>query len=128
MDLKKRILSHFKPSFHRIVLTIISASVYHNTYSHSNISWIKGGLIPALLFPSFYISYMYIYYPENFNYKNKNPTVPETGLITEFNNLIHSPFNTILIFCLLYLLINFFIYKKALKGLPFIRIFRDSKK
>ena len=127
MDLKKRILSHFKPSFHRIVLTIISVSVYHNTYSHSNISWIKGGLIPALLFPAFYISYMYIYYPENFNYKNKKPTVPETGLITEFNNLIHSSFNTILIFCLLYLFINFFMYKKALKGLPFIRIFRDSK-
>ena len=127
MDLKNKLLSHFKPSFHRIVLTIIAISVYHNTYSHSDINWIKGGLIPALLFPAFYISYMYVYYPQNFNYENKNPTIPAKGIITEFNNLIHSPFKTIFIFLLLYLSVNFFLYKKALKGLPFLRIFRDKK-
>jgi len=127
MNLKTKLINHFKPSFHRIVLTIITISVYHNTYSHSNINWIKGGLIPALLFPSFYISYMYVYYPENFNYKNPNPTVPKTGLITELNNLIHSPFKTIFIFLLLYLSVNFFLYKKSFKGLPFLRIFRDKK-
>ena len=106
------IRNFFKPSFHRIILTIIAVSVYHNTYSKEGHDlWrdvIKGGIIGPLLFPSFYLSYMYIYYPENFNYKNTNPTIPTTGLITELNTVINSPINSILIFVLLYLFFTTF--------------------
>ena len=106
------ILEYFTPSINRILLTILAFSVYHNTYSHSDINWIRGGLIPVLLFPSFYISYMYIYYPGNFNYINKNAIIPEGGLITELNTLIHSKYETVLIFITLYLLLNYFLYKE----------------
>jgi len=113
MNLHNTFLVYFRPSINRILLTILAISVYHNTYSHSDINWIRGGLIPALLFPSFYISYMYIYYPGNFNYINKNPIIPKSGLITEFNTLINSKYKTVLIFITLYLLLNYFLYKEG---------------
>ena len=87
---KENVIHFFKPSLNRIILTIIALSVYNNTYSHSHKKLFRGGIIPVILFPSFYIAYMYVYYPENFNYKNKNPTIPETGLINELNKLLGS--------------------------------------
>jgi len=119
MNLPNTFLSYFAPSMNRILLTILAISVYRNTYSHIDINWIRGGLIPALLFPSFYISYMYIYYPGNFNYLNINPIIPEGGLITELNTLIHSAYKTILIFITLYLSLNVILYKdRLIKYIP----------
>lgn len=119
-DLKK----FFKPSFHRIILTIGAVSVYYNTYYYTG-KLLSGGIIAPMFFPSFYLAYMYIYYPENFNYTNKNPTIPETGLIREINKFINSPSKTLLLFLLLYIFMTFILYKKKFKNLPFINKFKD---
>ena len=123
---RRDIINFFKPSFHRIVLTLLALSVYHNTYSHTN-NKLNGAILGPVIFPSFYLAYMYIYYPENFNYINKNPTVPDTGLFNEINKFINSPSKTIILFTILYLFFTFFLYKKKFKNLPIINKFKDYK-
>jgi hypothetical protein len=123
MNILDNLRNFFSISTHRIILTIIAFSVYHNTYSDSNNenyetyfdNIFKGGVLFPIIFPSFYISYMYVYYPENFNYNNKNPTIPKTGLVNEFNILINSPWKTLILFIILYLFFTFILYKKQFK-------------
>ena len=115
INLKSFIKDKFKPSFHRIFLTTISISVYRNTYYNSDYD--LQSLIGALIFPSFYLAYMYIFYPENFNYKNKNPTIPESGFTKELSILKNSPLRTIYLFLILYLYFTYFLYEKKIKNL-----------
>ena len=106
-------LRYFIPSLSRLVLLSIAAYIYYNTYRE-----ISAGLIPALLFPSFYIAYMIIRYPENLNWKNKNPTIPGEGsAIDELNTLISNKYETITLFIPLYLLITSALYKEQLNKL-----------
>lgn len=118
------IVNFLKPSFHRIILTAGAISVYYNTYYYKG-KLLSGGILAPLLFPSFYLAYMYIYYPENFNYTNTNPTIPETGLIKEMNKFINSPSKTLLLFIILYIFITFILYKKKFKNLPILNKFKD---
>lgn len=110
----KLVLNYFRPSINRVILTIIAISVYNNTYSKTGKGLIGLGIIPVVFFPSFYLAYMYIFYPENFNYKNKNPTIPETGLINEMNKVLSSRTEIVIIFIILYLLLTSVLYKKTL--------------
>ena len=116
---KETIINFFKPSYHRTLLTIFSLLIYNNTYSNTSVHILSGGIIAPLLFPSFYLAYMYIYYPENFNYKNKNPTIPDTGLINEMNKLSNSPYKTIFLFLILYIFSNYLLYGDKIKKFKF---------
>jgi len=102
----KRVLSHLKPSLNRVILSIIATYIYRNIYGE-----ISGGIIPVLLFPSFYIAYIFLYYPENLNWKNEKPTIPEGNLVEELNILLNSSIVSIAIFGILYLSLNVFLYK-----------------
>jgi len=105
-----KVLTYLIPTFSRIVLISISVYIYYNTYGK-----ISAGLIPVLLFPSFYIAYMVIKYPENLNWKNKNPSIPGEGsIIDELNNLIKDKYETFTLFIPLYLFITGLLYKKQI--------------
>ena len=100
----------FIPTFSRLVLISLSIYIYYNTYKK-----ISAGIIPVLLFPSFYIVYMVIKYPENLNWKNDNPTVPGEGsIIDELNYLIQNKYTTVTLFIPLYLIITSALYKKQI--------------
>lgn len=111
MDLAWDILKNFTPTANRFVLSALAVYIYHNIYGK-----ISGGIIPILFFPSFYIAYIFIKYPENLNWKNKSPTIPAGGFITELNTLIHGEWKTTILFLILYISLNIFLYKKNIKS------------
>lgn len=101
------------PSYIRLFLTAFGVYIYYNTYKK-----ISGGIIPVLIFPSFYIAYMVFMYPENLNWRNKNPTIPgENGFYDELNKLIKDPYYTVIIFIPIYLLITGILYHDKIKKL-----------
>ena len=53
-------LSYFIPTYARFVLMIIAFYIYYHTYGKISL-----GIIPVLIFPSFYITYTIFKYPEN---------------------------------------------------------------
>lgn len=113
--IKSVIFGTIEPTFHRLFLTTISLSIYYNTYYNHKI--VIQPLLGALFFPAFYIAYMYIFYPENFNYKNENPTIPKTGFSDEFNVLKDSPIKTLYLFIVMYLYFTYFLYEKKFRKL-----------
>ena len=103
-------LNYLIPSYGRFFFMIISVYIYYNTYRTISL-----GIIPVLLFPSFYITYTVIKYPENLNWKG-NPNIPkEDNFITELNELIKNPYKTLLIFIPIYVIVSLLIYKKTIK-------------
>ena len=109
-QIKKPIMAWLRPSLNRVILSIIAIYIYYNIYGR-----ISGGIIPVLFFPTFYIAYIFIKYPENLNWKNKNPTVPKEGFIIELNEIFKSEYQSAIIFILLYMLLNLFLYKNFIK-------------
>ena len=100
-------ISYFLPSYTRFVLMIIAFYIYYNTYGKISL-----GIVPALLFPSFYITYTIFKYPENLNWKIKSTVPEEGGTIDELNQLISDPYATIVIFIPIYILITVLLYQK----------------
>jgi hypothetical protein len=108
--IKETMIFWLRPSLNRIILSIIAIYIYHNIYGQ-----ISGGIIPILFFPTFYIAYIFIKYPENLNWKNKNPTVPKEGFIVELNEIFKGQYQSAIIFILLYMFLNLFLYKNFIK-------------
>ena len=104
------LISRFRPSLNRLILSIIAIYIYYNIYGK-----ISGGVIPILFFPTFYIAYIFIKHPENLNWKNKNQIVPSEGVIVELNEIFKGEYHAIIIFLVLYILLNCFLYKNFIK-------------
>ena len=108
--------SYFIPTYARFVLMIIAFYIYYHTYGKISL-----GIIPVLIFPSFYITYTIFKYPENLNWKGK-PVIPEEdGFISELNELVSDPYASMIIFIPLYMIISVGLYKKKFKNL-FIKL------
>ena len=108
--LLKEFLILLRPSLNRVILSIIAVYIYYNIYGK-----ISGGIIPILFFPTFYIAYIFIKYPENLNWKNNNPTIPGEGLIVELNEIFEGEYQAVIIFFVLYTFLNLFLYKNYIK-------------
>jgi hypothetical protein len=105
-------LSYFIPKYARFVLMIIAFYIYYHTYEKISL-----GIIPVLIFPSFYIAYTIFKYPENLNWKGE-PVIPdEDGFISELNELISNPYATMIIFIPVYMIISVGLYKKKFKNI-----------
>jgi hypothetical protein len=100
----------FRPSLNRIIISMIAVYIYHNIYGK-----IGGGIIPILFFPTFYIAYIFIKYPENLNWRNTNPIIPEEDFITSLNDIFQSKYQAVIIFIIMYILLNMFLYKNLIK-------------
>ena len=109
-EIKEQIFFWIRPSLNRVILSIIAVYIYHNIYGE-----IGGGIIPILFFPTFYIAYIFIKYPENLNWKNKNPTVPKEGFIVSLNDILKEDYIAVIIFIVLYISLNLFMYKNLIK-------------
>ena len=109
-EIKEQIYFWIRPSLNRVILSIIAVYIYRNIYGE-----IRGGIIPILFFPTFYIAYIFIKYPENLNWKNKNPTVPKEVFIVSFNDILKENYIAVIIFFILYISLNFFLYKNFIK-------------
>lgn len=109
-EIKEQIFFWIRPSLNRVILSIIAVYIYYNIYGE-----ISGGIIPILFFPTFYIAYIFIKYPENLNWRNKNPTVPKEGFIVELNEIFEGKYEAVIIFFVLYISLNFFLYKNLIK-------------
>jgi len=110
LPVKDQLKYWLRPSLNRVILSIISIYIYHNIYGK-----IGGGIIPVLFFPTFYIAYIFIKYPENLNWKNKNPIVPDKDFITLLNDIFQSKYQAVIIFIIMYVLLNLFLYKNFIK-------------
>ena len=100
-------ISYFLPSYTRFVLMILAFYIYYHTYGKISL-----GIVPVLLFPSFYITYTVFEYPENFNWKKKATVPDEDGIIDELNKLVDDPYATMVIFIPIYILITVLLYQK----------------
>ena len=109
-QVKELIIFWFRPSLNRLILSAIAVYIYHNIYGQ-----IGGGIIPILLFPSFYVAYIFIKYPENLNWRNTNPIIPEEDFITSLNDIFQSKYQAVIIFIIMYILLNMFLYKNLIK-------------
>jgi len=108
--IKEQLIFWIRPSLNRVILSIIAVYIYHNIYGE-----IQGGVIPILFFPTFYIAYIFIKYPENLNWRNKNPTIPPDGFIKSLNDILKEKYISVIIFFVLYVALNIFLYKNLIK-------------
>ena len=104
--------SYFIPSYARFILMLLAFYIYYHTYKK-----ISFGLIPVLLFPSFYIAYIILKYPENLNWKGEPKIPEEDGFISELNGLISDPYLTMVIFVPIYILVSILLYQKKFKNI-----------
>ena len=109
-EIKEQIYFWIRPSLNRVILSIIAVYIYRNIYGE-----IRGGIIPILFFPTFYIAYIFIKYPENLNWRNTNPIIPEEDFITSLNDIFQSKYQAVIIFIIMYILLNMFLYKNLIK-------------
>ena len=105
-------LSYFVPSYARFFIMLIAFYIYYHTYKKISL-----GIIPVLLFPSFYIAYTVLKYPENLNWKGEPHIPEETGFIDELNELVDDPHLTMIIFIPIYILITILLYQKKFKNI-----------
>tara|TARA_B100001093_G_C26843705_1_gene1021758 strand:- start:1319 stop:1690 length:372 start_codon:yes stop_codon:yes gene_type:complete len=109
----QEIINLLTPSYLRIIIIFIAVYIYYNTYRKLSIK-----MIPLMLFPSFYIAYMTINYPENLNWRNPSPTIPsEHNVREEYKLLSKNKYKTITLFLPVYLLINYLLHKNKIDAI-----------